>query len=175
MIELQKSTWGIRLNEKHYSKFDIEAPNWARNNPGLSWYSEGIIIWDEAKKTIVNLDFWYAISLLDHLRKNQKWKDTGQNVSEEKIEFSFELKRRKRGKTATPDEERPAETKKVITKLHLSPQRTQKLLDFLEQNEQIIRVRGTIIKDQYYRGIKLLVDFLHEEKSMQRNQEGLQD
>lgn len=169
MVELQESTWGIRLNEKHYCKFDIDAPEWVKDDPGLSWYSEGIVIWDEAEKTVINLDFWYAMSLLDHLRKNQKWKEAGQNVSEEKIEFSFELKRRKRGQHATLNDEPPAETKKVITKLYLSPQRTQKLLVFLEQNEQIIRVRGTMIRDQYHRGIKFLVDLLHEERSRQRN------
>lgn len=175
MIELQESTWGIRLNEEHYSKFDIEAPGWAKNDPGLSWYAEGIIIWDETEKTVVNLDFWYAMDLLDHLRKNQKWQETGQNVSEERIEFSFEIERRKRGKDASLDKQSPAETKKVITKLHLSPERTQKLLDSLEQNEQIIRGRGTVIEDEYNRGIKWLVKLLHEERDRQRDQEGLQD
>jgi hypothetical protein len=175
MIELQESTWGIRLNEKHFSKFDIEAPDWAKNDIGHSWYSEGIIVWDEAEKTVISLDFWYAMRQLDHLRSNTKWKERGQDVWEEKYQFSIPIRRRRRSKSASPEEETPVENKKIITKLHLSPQRTQKLLDFLEQNEPIIRVRGTIIKDQYYRGIKLLVDLLHEEKSMQRNQEGLQD
>jgi hypothetical protein len=50
MIELQELTWGIRLNEKHYSKFDIQAPDWAKDNPGLTWYAEGIVIWDEARE-----------------------------------------------------------------------------------------------------------------------------
>ncbi len=171
MAEFQEQEWGIKLNERNYCKFDIKAPDWAKNDLSHPWYSEGVVIWDKTKKTVINLDFWYAMNLLNHLRKNQKWKETGQNVSEEGIEFSFELKRRKRGKAATPDEEPPAETKKVITKLHLSPQRTRKLLDFLEQNEQIIRVRGTIIKDQYDRGIRLLLDLLYEERS--NNQDGL--
>jgi hypothetical protein len=130
MIELQESTWGIRLNEKHYSKFDIDSPDWAKNDLSHSWYSEGIVVWDETEKTVVNLDFWYAMDLLNHLRKNQKWQETGQNISEERIEFSFEIKRRKRGNDASLDEQSPAETNSVITTLHLSPQRTQTLRDF---------------------------------------------
>lgn len=175
MSEFIAADWGIRLNQKHYSKFDIEAPEWVRNDPSLSWYSKGIVVWDEAQQTVVNLDFWYAMSLMDHLRKNLKWKESGQDISEEKVQFSFEIKRRKKNRRPTPEDESQPETQKVITKLHLSPERTQKLLDFLEQNEQIIRVRGTIIKDQYDRGIKFLVDLLHEERSRQRNQEELQE
>ena len=52
MIELQEATWAIRLNEKHYSKFDIEAPDWAKNDPGHSWYAGEIAIWDEAEKRL---------------------------------------------------------------------------------------------------------------------------
>lgn len=175
MIELQESTWGIRLNEKHHSKFDIEAPDWAKNDLGHSWYSEGIVVWDESEKTVICLNFWHAMDLLDHPRKNQKWKETGQNVSKERIEFSFELKRRKRGRKATPDTQPPAETKKVVTRLHLSPQQTLKLLDFLEQNEQIIRGKGTIIEEEYNQGIRWWVKLLREERNRQRNQDAVQD
>jgi len=49
MIKLQESTWGIRLNEKHYSKFDIDSPDWAKNDLSHSWYSEGIVVWDETE------------------------------------------------------------------------------------------------------------------------------
>jgi hypothetical protein len=175
MIELQESTWGTRLNEKHYSKFDIEAPDWAKNDLGHSWYAEGIVIWDETEKIVVNLNFWDAMTLLEHLRDNQKWKERGQDVSEEEYQFSIPIRRRRRSKSAAPEEPPPIENTKIVTKLHLSPDQTQKLLDFLEQNEQIIRGRGKIIKDEYDRGIKWLVKMLHEERSRQRNQEGGQD
>ena len=163
---------GHQAEREAYSKFDIDSPDWAKNDLSHSWYSEGIVVWDETEKTVVNLDFWNAMDLLDHLCKNQKWQERGQNISEERIEFSFEIKRRKRSNDASLDEQSPAETNSVITTLHLSPQRTQTLLDFLEQNKQIIRGRGTISEDEHNRGIKLLVKLLHKERSRRRDQEG---
>jgi hypothetical protein len=170
MIELQESTWGIRLNEKHYSKFDIEAPDWAKNDLGHSWYSEGIVIWDEAEKTVISSDFWYAMTLLEHLRSNTKWKERGQDVSEEKYQFSIPIRRPRRSKSAPPEEEPPIENKKIITKLHLSSERTQKLLDFLEQNERLITSEGTFIKDRYDQAMKMIADWIIEDIIKERNQ-----
>ena len=169
MIELQEATWGTRLNEKHYSKFDVEAPEWARNDPGLSWYSEGIIIWDETEKTVVNLNFWYAMDLLEHLSNNAKWKERGQAVSEEKYQFSIPIRRR-RSKSAPPEEEPPMENKKIITKLHLSPERTQKLLDFLEHNERLIQSEGRSIKGRYDQAMRMIADMIIDDIREERNQ-----
>ena len=174
MIELQESTWGFRLNEKHYSKFDIEAPDWAKDDPGPTWYSEGIVIWDETEKTIVNLNFWHAMTLLDHLRSNPTWKERGQDVSEEKYQFSIPIRRRRRSKSAPPEVEPPLENKKIITKLHLSPERTQKLLDFLEQNEPQIHSEGTSIKFRYDQAMGMIADMIIEDVIKERNQNNIQ-
>lgn len=175
MSEFIAADWGIRLNEKHYSKFDIEAPDWAKNDIGHSWYSEGIVVWDEAGKTVISLDFWYSMTLLQHLRSNTKWKERGQDVSEEKYQFSIPIRRRRRGKSAPPEEETPVENKKIITKLHLSPERTQKLLDFLEQNERLIISEGTFIKDRYDQAMKMIACWIIEEAIKERNQNNTPD
>lgn len=175
MIELQDSTWGIRLNEKHYSKFDIEAPDWAKYDPGLTWYSEGIVIWDEARKTVMNMNFWYAMTLLEHLRDNPKWKEQGQDVSEEKIQFSIPIRKRRRSKSAPPEEAPPIEDGKIITTLHLSPDQTQKLLSFLEQNERQIYSRGSSIKSGYDDAMRMIADMIIEDMIQERNQNNTQE
>ena len=36
MIEFKEQDWGVRLNEKNYCKFDLDAPDWAKDLPSLS-------------------------------------------------------------------------------------------------------------------------------------------
>lgn len=175
MNELQESTWGFRLNEKHYSKFDVEAPDWAKDDPGLTWYAEGIIVWDETKETVINMNFWYAMTLLEHLRDDPKWKEQGQDVSEEKIQFSVPIRKRRRSKSTPPDEAPPIEDGKIITTLHLSPEQTQKLLDFLEHNEHRIISRGTSIKLRYDHAMQMIADMLLEDIIKERNQNNTQE
>ena len=175
MIESQESTWGIRLNEKHYSKFDIEAPDWAKDDPGLTWYAEGIVVWDETKKTVINLNFWYAMTLLEHLRDGQKWKEQGQDVSEEKIQFSIPIRKRRRSKSAPPEESPLIEDGKIITTLHLSPDQTQKLFDFLEQNEHRIISRGTSIKSGYVDAMRMIADMIIEDIIKEHSQDHTQE
>jgi hypothetical protein len=175
MIELQESTWGIRLNEKHYSKFDIEAPDWAKADPGLTWYAEGLVVWDEAKETVINMNFWYAMTLLEHLRDDQQWKEQGQDISEEKIQFSIPIRKRRRSKSAPPEEEPPIENGKIITTLHLSPDQTQKLLDFLEKNERQIYSRGSSIKSGYDHAMRMIADMIIEDMMQERNQNNTQE
>lgn len=175
MIESQESTWGIRLNEKHHSKFDIEAPDWAKDDPGLTWYAEGIVVWDETKKTVINLNFWYAMTLLEHLRGDPKWKEQGQDVSEEKIQFSIPIRKRRRSKSAPPEEAPPMENGKIITTLHLSPDQTQKLLSFLEQNERQIYSRGSSIKSGYDDAMRMIADMIIEDMIQERNQNNTQE
>ena len=57
MIEFKEQDWGVRLNEKHYCKFDLDAPDWAKDLPTLSWYSEGLVIWDGVQQVVVNMNF----------------------------------------------------------------------------------------------------------------------
>lgn len=175
MIELQESTWGIRLNEKHYSKFDIEAPDWAKDDPGLTWYAEGIVIWDEARETVINLNFWYTMTLLEHLRGDSKWKEQGQDVSEEKIQFSIPIRKQRRSKSAPPEKAPPIEDGKIITTLHLSPDQTQKLLDFLEQNEHRIISRGTSIKLGYDHAMQMIADMIIEDMIRERGPNNTQE
>ena len=170
MSEFNDGDWGMRINKKHYSKFDLEAPDWAKEDPGLTWYAEGIVIWDKATETVINLNFWHAMTLLDHLRSNPTWKERGQDVSEEKFQFSIPIRRRRRSKSAPPEEEPPIENGKIITTLHLSPDQTQKLLDFLEQNEHLVQSEGTFIKDRYDQGMRMIADMIIEDVIKERNQ-----
>jgi len=89
--------------------------------------------------------------------------------------FSMPIRRRRRSKSAPPEEEPPLENKKIVTTLHLSPERTQKLLDFLEHNERMIQTEGTFIKGRYDRAMGMIADWSIEDIIKERHQNNIQE
>lgn len=164
MEEFNDGNWGIRINEKHYSKFDIDAPDWAKNEPGLSWYSKGVVIWDESQKTAIDLDFWYSMVWLERLKNNSEWEQLGSDVQKESMYISIEIPdRRKKGSSKSNLEAPPSKSEKVITKFHLSPERTRIALKFLQHHESIIRMEGEMIKGQYEQAMESLAAMICED------------
>ncbi len=156
------------LYQKNYSKFDLEAPDWVKaceNNS--AWYSEGVIVWDETQKILVNLYMWAAMDLLDRLRNNTDWKTKGKDVAQEFIKLTVPFGRQKRKKASDVREpEQPSgHSEDVVIRLHLSSERTEKLLKFLEGCEQLIRPIGEIQKIRYNEGMKILIELLFSSRT----------
>lgn len=172
MIEFNEQHWGVFMNEKHYCKFDLEAPDWVKEGPGLSWYSEGVVIWDNSKKIVINLNFWHAMSLLDKLKNNSDWKKQGYNVSEEYHQFSVEISRKKRKQSKVAEDQPHSMHEKVTIQLNLSPEHVKELLNFLEQNESLIHSKGSLIEFQYEQAMKELAKMIYEDMTKEVKQDG---
>jgi hypothetical protein len=115
------------------------------------------------------------MTLLEHLREDPKWKEQGQDVSEEKIQFSIPIRKRRRSKSAPPEETLPIENGKIITTLHLSPEQTQKLLSFLKKNERQIYSRGSSIKSGYDDAMRMIADMIIEDMIRERDPNNMQE
>jgi len=172
MEEFNDGNWGIRINEKHYSKFDIDAPDWAKTEPGLSWYSKGVVIWDESQKIVISLDFWYSMAWLEWLKNNSEWEKLGSDVQKESIHISIEIPdRRRKGSSKSNLEELPSKSEKVITKYHLSPEQTKTAIKFLQHHEKIIHMEGEMIKWRYEQSMESLAVMICE-NMMRADNEG---
>ena len=128
MIEFKEQDWGVRLNEKNYCKFDLDAPDWAKDLPTLSWYFEGLVVWDEIQEIAVNLNYWYAMELLDNLKEDQNWKAQGHNLYEQYIQIEIDVKRKKRKQSDIQEDQPGSKNETVTIELHLPPDRVDKLL-----------------------------------------------
>ena len=163
MNELNEQIWGVRINEKHYCKFDLEAPDWVKDCENNSaWYSDGVVVWDESQKIVVNMHMWAAMSLLDHLRSSPGWKTQGQDVTQEVIKFRIPLVRKKRRKAGAVQEpeQTSSQSEKVVFRLHLSPERIEMLLRFLSIHDQLIRSEGEMQKRRYKKAMGMIVELL---------------
>lgn len=158
MEELNEGNWGFRINLLNYGKFDLDAPEWVKEIPTLSWYSKGFVIWDADEKLVVNLNTSGAVGILDQLYKDDDWKTNGIDVSESYTSFSLPLKRKGRRKS---QEEQFFSTKENVTiRIHLSPKRSAKLFSFLKLHESDIRSSWALGKFQYEHAMTMLVDIL---------------
>lgn len=97
---------------------------------------------------MVGLYMWAAMRLLDHLTKDSAWKTNGQDVAHQFYKFSIPIVRKKRKKDNRAQEPEPPQgtSEKVIVRLHLSPERTEKLLKFLTLHERTIRREDVMMK-----------------------------
>ncbi len=159
MVKTKEQDLGTHINQKHYCKFDLDAPDWAKDLPHLPWYAEGVVIWDENQKVVINLNFWQAMELLDSLNTDSSWNTEGCDVSDEYFEINIELKRKKE----TKENQQQSKSNKIVVQLHLSPKQTKLLLAFLKKNEKLIRTRGHMIKTGYEEAMNSLANMLYEQ------------
>jgi len=167
MDELNELSWGIRLNPKSYGYSDLDAPAWVLDSDcKFSWFSDGLVIWDEKQKIVVNLSMWGAMAVLDQMLKSSLWKTQGQEVAQKYGKFNFSLSRKRRKKANMPDEANLQDEPKVenvLVQLHLDPKQAESLFGFLKSHEKQIRSDGNSQKWQFENGIKelarLLVDY----------------
>ena len=168
MAELNERDWGFRINKKHYSKMDLDAPDWVKELPYSSWYSEGLVVWDRDQKLVVNLNMWSVMSILELLEKSDTWKTEGQDLLERYTTIT--LPAGKRGRRKAHEEDEPAQFEDVTVRLHLSPERTEKLRAFLKQNESYIQTEGTMLQRRYDEGMTLIAKMLADSVRKERSQ-----
>lgn len=159
MVKAKAQGLGIHINQKHYSKFDLDAPDWAKDLPHLPWYAEGVVIWDANQRIVINLNYWQAMELLDTLKNDSTWSTEGCEVSDEYFKISIDLKQTKE----TKDTQQQSKPKKMVIQLHLSPRQTKFLLAFLQENEGLIQTRGDMIKARYEEAMSSLASMLYEQ------------
>jgi hypothetical protein len=168
MDELNEQEWGTRINEKHYSIFDLDAPDWVKEDPALSWYSEGLVVWDKTEKTVVTLNMWQAMDILDQLEKEDAWKTAGHDVYQKYFSFSIPIGRKSRKKVQ--EAKPPSKSEEVTIHLHLSPERVTKFLAYLKRNERYIRGEGMMIKARYEGGMQMLARLLIRDELAQQQE-----
>ncbi len=158
MEEINNGDWGIRINPKHFSKFDLDAPEWVKESRASSWYSEGYIVWDAQDKKVVNLNVNGAVVILDQLEKSESWKTNGIDVTESYISISVPLPRK--GSRKSQENQAPPKTENVTIRIHLSPERAATLYSFLKPHEMDIRSTWKLRKYQFEQGMAVLIDLL---------------
>ena len=69
-------SWGAHVNTKwRYKAKDY--PAWANRLQQESWTKTGLIVWEAEDQRIVRLSATEALSVLEHLRNDEAWKDRG--------------------------------------------------------------------------------------------------
>ena len=103
------------------------------------------------------------MDLLDKLKSVDAWKKQGHDVFEQFFQIDVQVNRKKRKQAETREDRPKSSSEKVIIRLHLSPERVEKTLGFLERHERLIRSHGLLIKGRYERGIEMLAELLYED------------
>jgi hypothetical protein len=147
MEDFDGKDWGIRLNKKNYTKVEIPLPDWFEEDSSHSWNSEGLVVWDNDQKTIVNLNMWQALSILDRLDKDDSWKIDGLDLAQKYTSFVFTMNRKKLKKVS--EELPPVQSREVTICLHMFPERVNEFHSFLKQNEDYVRMEGNIIRIRF--------------------------
>jgi|WetSurMetagenome_2_1015567.scaffolds.fasta_scaffold1049787_1 hypothetical protein len=92
MNELNEAAWDVRFSEKDYGYSDLDAPAWVKDCENkFSWFSEGLVVWDENQKVVVNLSMWGAMNVLDQMMNSSLWKTQGQEVCQQYGKFTLPI------------------------------------------------------------------------------------
>lgn len=109
---------------------------------------------------------------LEWLKNNSESEQLGSDVQKESIHINIEIPDgRKKGPSKSNFEPPPSKSEKIITKFHLSPDRTKKALKFLQHHERIICLEGEMIKWRYDQSMESLAA-MRCENMMRADNEG---
>jgi hypothetical protein len=155
MEEFNGKDWGIRLNKKNYTKVEMPLPDSFEEDNSHSWNSKGLVVWDNDQKTIVNINMWLALSILDRLDKDDSWKIDGLDLAQKYTSFVSSMNRKKPKKVS--EEQPPVQSREVTICLHMFPEQVNEFYSFLKQNEDYIRMEGNIIRTRFESGLNDLI------------------
>ena len=119
----KNALWGARIHKRWGAK---DYPSWANRRQQEKWREKGLMLWDEAAPQVTRLTAVQAVSVLEHLRTHEEWKETGITLGEPATELSLNNPKQK-----------PKAV--LMDKIHLTVAQTQELFVLLQNEEMALR------------------------------------
>jgi hypothetical protein len=133
-LEAEEKTWGIHLNETRFSQV-YQCPEWAKPLEKENWQFRGVVVWDKTIPRITRLWAGQSLHLLKMFQSTDEWKTLGVDVGIPAMQIYLDNPRKKK----KAEEEQHPENKWVLSdEIHLSPDRTQLLYEFISNHEKIL-------------------------------------
>ncbi|HEY5039689.1 MAG TPA: hypothetical protein VIJ93_11505, partial [bacterium] len=131
--------WGYHINRAKYPQSSPSIPEWARSHKS-DWVDRGLVIWDEATKSVTHLRASYILDLQIQMAENDVWKNDGIIVGDRAYEIIIESnERQKTKKSDDTQENKPNGRLALINQIKLSPSQAQELFAFLQSHRNQIQ------------------------------------
>jgi hypothetical protein len=148
--EQNRPKWGARINKRALNRTQ-DYPDWANSRQREKWDEQGLVLWDYESQQITRLWAGQALQLLEHLRTNHDWKQTGVVVGEPATQIFLD------------DPERKPE-QVLNCQFELSPDRAQALFDLLQEGEAILKETSELEEKECRRALNNCYKTLFGEK-----------
>jgi hypothetical protein len=126
--------WGVHFNQRlRWAAAD--PPTWASKAEHEKWGKPGLVLWDQETETITHMTATQALHLLDRLQENDDWKRAEITLGEPATRLSLDEPERK------PEQ--------ILThKIYLTPDKTHKLLELLQQVQPDLEVLKNVEEEE---------------------------
>jgi hypothetical protein len=145
MPESEK-TWGLKFNPSpSYERLKRDqkpqgSPEWLNPHQISLWQEQGLIIWNNAQKSLERLSGHEALDLLGKLNSQDSWKSEGISITRQIHRIQTQMPprvRRKKTESEATAVESETETEIEYEEIvHLPPEAGAELMDLLQQNKQ---------------------------------------
>jgi hypothetical protein len=135
-------TLGFHMNEHLYSLAYPPCPKWVTSWESQKWHELGVVVWDSEIGRVTHLRGHQALSILNHSRKSDAWKENGLVVGE--VAYCITLPPENASKKTMKDQAETKTTQEedgwcLTNTIQLSPDQSIEFLSFLEQKEEILK------------------------------------
>lgn len=130
-------SWGIYINSEKNIKHP-PVPQWVISNR-MAWEHPGIIIWSETVNRVMCLLPHQVLDVLDDLRESSDWKHEPFCLEWDSYSMPFSEENRVEWRITKNRRNQALKNNSVYGGILLSPEQTEELFLFLDQNQIVIR------------------------------------